>query len=76
MLPEDRKKHMAKFKNSDILGTILSVKQKNFETTKVTDGLSSLADAGLAMDKKGEKLKIIFLSACKISSSIFQIYRN
>ena len=55
MLPEDRKKHMAKFKNSDILGTILSVKQRNLETTKVTDGLSSLANAGLALDEKGEK---------------------
>ena len=56
MLPEDRKKHMAKFKNSDILGTILSVKQRNLKTTKVTDGLSSLANAGLGLDEKGEKI--------------------
>ena len=57
MLPEDRKKHMAKFKNSDILGTIPSVKQRNLETTKVTDGLSLLANAGLALDEKGEKIE-------------------
>ena len=57
MLPEDRKKHMAKFKNSDILGTIPSVKQRNLETTEVTDGLSLLANAGLALDEKGEKIE-------------------
>ena len=45
MLPEDHKRHMAKFKSSDILDTILSVKERNLETTKVTDGLSLLANA-------------------------------
>ena len=56
MLPEDRKKHMAKFKSSDILDTILSVKERNLETTKVTDGLSLLANAALALDEKEEKI--------------------
>ena len=48
---------MAKFKNSDTLGTILPVKQRNLETKKVTDGLSSFANAGLALDEKGEKIE-------------------
>ena len=51
MLQEDRKKYMAKFKNSDILDTILSVKERNL----VTDGLSLLANAALALDEKEEK---------------------
>ena len=46
---------MAKFKNSDILDIILSVKERNLETTKVTDGLSLLTNAALALDKKEEK---------------------
>ena len=47
---------MAKFKNSDLLDTILSVKEINLETTKVTDGLSLLANAALALDEKEEKI--------------------
>ena len=47
---------MAKFKSSDILDTILSVKERNLETTKVTDGLSLLANAALALDEKEEKI--------------------
>ena len=56
MLPEDRKKHMAKSKNSDILDTILSVKERNLETTKVTDGFSLLVSATLALHEKEEKI--------------------
>ena len=47
---------MAKFKNSDILDTIQSVKERNLETTKVTDRLSLLANAALALDEKEEKI--------------------
>ena len=56
MLPEDRKKHMVKFENSDVLHTKLSVKERNLETTKVTDGFSLLAKAALALNEKGEKI--------------------
>ena len=56
MLSEDRKKHMAKYKSSDILDTILSVKEWNLGTTKVTNGLSLLAIAALALDEKEEKI--------------------
>ena len=55
MLPKDRKKHMAKFKNTGISDTILSVKERNLETTKVTDELSLLANTALALDEKEEK---------------------
>ena len=56
MLPEDRKKHMVKFENSDVLHAKLSVKERNLETTKVTDGFSLLAKAALALNEKGEKI--------------------
>ena len=76
MLPEDRKKYMAKFKNSDILDTILSVKKRNLETTKVTDGLSLLANAALALDEKEEKNDNHLSVSLQDSGSISQIYRN
>ena len=55
MLPKDRKKQMAKFKKTDISDTILSVKERSLETTKVTDELSLLANTALALDEKEEK---------------------
>ena len=47
---------MVKFENSDVLHTKLSVKERNLETTKVTDGFSLLAKAALALNEKGEKI--------------------
>ena len=41
---------------SDILDTTRSVKERNLESTKVTDGLSLLANAALAMDEKEENI--------------------
>ena len=67
---------MAKFKNSDIFDTILSVKKRNLETTKVTDGLSLLANAALALDEKEEKNDDHLSVSLQDSGSISQIYRN
>ena len=50
-----RRSQKAHGQNSDILDTILYVKERNLETTKVTDGFSLLANAALASDEKEEK---------------------
>ena len=56
MLPEDHKKYMFRFKNSDILDTILSVKEKKLEATRVTNGFSLLANVSSTLDKKEENI--------------------